>query len=72
MEYLHDFRKDVAITEAEREQILNEFRRKIDEEAFRKREELKKQKHNLTQVFKKKISLQNSLLQPFFFIGKLC
>lgn len=40
----------MALTEAEKEQIFNEFRRKIDEEAFQKREELKRQKHNLTQV----------------------
>lgn len=52
LEYLRNFRHDVAITEAEKDRIVNEYRQRADEEAYRKREELKKQKKDMEKVIR--------------------
>lgn len=43
-------RLDKQLTEAEQEQIVNNYRKKIDEEAATKRDELKRQKKLLDKV----------------------
>lgn len=47
LEYLRNLRHDMAATEADRERMIDELRRKADEEAHQKREELKLQKKTM-------------------------
>lgn len=51
MEYLQHFRQDMAVTEADRVRLIDEYRQKADEEAYRKRQELKQQKKDMEKVY---------------------